>query len=119
MSDAAGPRRRRNSGSIRQVSGSARGQGRRSTTATVVPRTDADNDGIPDTQDACPKEPGKPNSDPKKNGCPTFIKVEGNVVRIMQQVHFATGSAVILPESFPMLQEIADLLRKRTKRSSG
>lgn len=75
------------------------------------PEDDADKDGIPDTQDACPKEPGQPNTDPKKNGCPSFIKVEGNVVRILQQVHFATGSATILPESFPMLQEIANLLK--------
>jgi outer membrane protein OmpA-like peptidoglycan-associated protein len=75
------------------------------------PEDDADSDGIPDAQDACPKEPGQKSNDPKKNGCPTFIKVEGNVVRIMQQVHFATGSAVILPESFPMLQEISNLLK--------
>lgn len=75
------------------------------------PEDDADSDGIPDTQDACPKEPGQKNTDPKKNGCPTFIKVEGNVVRVLQQVHFATGSAVILPESFPMLQEITNLLK--------
>jgi OmpA-OmpF porin, OOP family len=75
------------------------------------PEDDADNDGIPDVQDACPKEPGQRSSDPKKNGCPSFIKVEGNVVRIMQQVHFATGSANILPDSFPMLQEIANLLK--------
>ena len=84
------------------------------------PEDDADQDGIPDTQDACPKEPGQKNNDPKKNGCPSFIKVEGNVVRIMQQVHFATGSAVILPESFPMLQEITNLLKanKGIKRMS-
>jgi outer membrane protein OmpA-like peptidoglycan-associated protein len=75
------------------------------------PEDDADQDGIPDAVDACPKEPGKPNPDPKKNGCPTFYKVEGNVVRILQQVHFAFGSAVILPESFPMLQEITNLLK--------
>jgi outer membrane protein OmpA-like peptidoglycan-associated protein len=84
------------------------------------PEDDADSDGIPDAQDACPKEPGQKNNDPKKNGCPTFIKVEGNVVRIMQQVHFATGSATILPESFPMLQEISNLLKanKGIKRMS-
>lgn len=75
------------------------------------PEDDADNDGIPDAVDACPKEPGQKSSDPKKNGCPTMIKVEGDIVRIMQQVHFATGSAKILPDSFPMLQEIASLLK--------
>lgn len=75
------------------------------------PEDDADTDGIPDAVDACPKEPGQKSSDPKKNGCPSFIKVEGNVVRILQQVHFATASTTILPESFPMLQEITNLLK--------
>jgi OOP family OmpA-OmpF porin len=75
------------------------------------PEDDADHDGIPDTTDACPKEPGQPNADPKKNGCPTFIKMEGTVVHVLQQVHFAYNSATILPDSFPMLQEIANLLK--------
>ena len=75
------------------------------------PEDDADNDGIPDTKDACPKEPGQPDPDPKKNGCPKFIKLEGSTVRVLQQVHFATGSATILPDSFPMLGEIAALLK--------
>lgn len=75
------------------------------------PEDDADNDGIADAQDACPKEPGKPSTDPKKNGCPTFIAMEGNIIRILQQVHFQTGSANILAESFPMLQEIANVLK--------
>ncbi len=84
------------------------------------PEDDADQDGIADAQDACPKEPGPRNENPKRNGCPSFIKVEGNIVRVMQQVHFGTGSAVILPQSFPMLQEIANLLKsnKGIKRMS-
>ncbi len=75
------------------------------------PEDDADTDGIADAQDACPKVPGKPSSDPKKNGCPTFISVGGEVVRVLQQVHFAFGTAQILPESFPVLQEVADYLK--------
>ncbi len=75
------------------------------------PEDDADQDGVPDATDACPKEPGSPSPDPKKNGCPQFIHLEGSVVRVLQQVHFATASATILPDSFPMLQEIANLLR--------
>lgn len=75
------------------------------------PEDDADKDGIADAQDKCPTEPGKPSADPTKNGCPTFISYEGNVVRILQQVHFQTGSANILPDSFPMLQEIVNLLK--------
>ncbi len=75
------------------------------------PEDDFDQDTIPDVTDACPKEPGKPSDDPKKNGCPQFISREGGKIRIFQQVHFATGSSKILPDSFPMLQEIADVLR--------
>ncbi len=78
------------------------------------PEVDADNDGIPDTQDACPKQPGQRSADPKKNGCPQFISMEGGVIKITQQVHFATGSSKILPDSFPMLQEIANVLKVNT-----
>jgi outer membrane protein OmpA-like peptidoglycan-associated protein len=79
--------------------------------ADGCPEDDADNDGIPDAKDACPKEPGQPDPDPKKNGCPKFIRLEGSSVRVLQQVHFATGSATILPDSFPMLNEIVKLLQ--------
>jgi OOP family OmpA-OmpF porin len=75
------------------------------------PEDDADNDGIPDAKDACPLEPGQPDPDPKKNGCPKFIHLEGSTVRVLQQVHFQTASATILPDSFPMLGEIAQLLK--------
>jgi OmpA-OmpF porin, OOP family len=75
------------------------------------PEDDADNDGVPDAVDACPKMPGKPNKDPKKNGCPMLIEGDGTVVRVLQQVHFAFGTAQILPESFPVLQEVADYLK--------
>ncbi len=81
------------------------------------PEDDADNDGIPDAKDACPKEPGQPDPDPKKNGCPKFIHLEGSSVRVLQQVHFATGSATILPDSFPMLNEIVQLLQGHARAS--
>ena len=84
------------------------------------PEDDADNDGVPDAVDHCPKMPGKPNKDPNKNGCPSFIEGDGTVVRVLQQVHFAFGTAQILPESFPVLQEVADYLKsnKAIKRMS-
>lgn len=77
------------------------------------PNRDRDNDGIPDAEDACPKEPGKANKDPKKHGCPSLIKVDEDtgVITIFQQVNFAFGSATILPESFPMLDEIANVMK--------
>jgi OmpA-OmpF porin, OOP family len=61
--------------------------------------------------DACPREPGKPSPDPKRNGCPTFIQRKGTDVNVLQQVHFSPSSATILPDSFAMLQEIVDLLK--------
>jgi outer membrane protein OmpA-like peptidoglycan-associated protein len=79
--------------------------------ADGCPEDDADKDGIPDATDACPKVPGQPDPDPTKNGCPKFIHLEGSQVRVLQQVHFETGSATILADSFPMLGEIAALLK--------
>ena len=38
--------------------------------APAVPDSDTDHDGIVDSFDACPEEPGIPTSDPKTNGCP-------------------------------------------------
>ncbi|HVH47368.1 MAG TPA: OmpA family protein [Labilithrix sp.] len=75
------------------------------------PEDDADNDGVADAVDHCPKAPGKPSPDPNKNGCPRFFQEEGSVIRVLQQVHFAFGTAQILPESFPVLQEVADYLK--------
>jgi outer membrane protein OmpA-like peptidoglycan-associated protein len=75
------------------------------------PQPDTDKDGIPDAKDACPKEPGEPDPDPTKNGCPKHIRLEGSNVRILQQVHFQTASATILPDSFPMLTEMVKLLK--------
>lgn len=76
------------------------------------PEDDVDNDGVPDATDACPRVPGKPNKDPKKNGCPTTIEVDAEGgIRVLQQVHFETGTAKLLPDSFSVLQEVADYLK--------
>ena len=37
--------------------------------APAAPR-DRDKDGIPDAQDACPNQPGRPSANPEENGCP-------------------------------------------------
>lgn len=71
---------------------------------------DGDGDGILDPLDACPEQAGNPNADPTKNGCP-LARVEKGQVRITEQVQFKTGSATILPESDPLLQAVAQILR--------
>ncbi len=75
------------------------------------PEDDVDNDGIADAEDACPREPGKKSPDPAKNGCPEFITREGDQLRIFQQIHFANNSAVILADSFPILEELGAVLK--------
>lgn len=74
-----------------------------------APIGDKDNDGIKDDKDACPTEPGIADPNPKKNGCPQVVLVGGEI-KILQQVQFASGSAKILPDSFPLLRAVANVL---------
>ncbi len=74
---------------------------------------DADSDGIPDTQDACPHEPGPKNDDPAKNGCPEFISrlKDSNEITVLKKVPFAFDHSDLLPEAFPILNEVVRLLK--------
>jgi len=75
------------------------------------PDTDRDGDGVVDRLDKCPDQPG-----PKENdGCPVqkFIVVTKEKIELKQKVHFATDKSTIYPDSFPMLTEIADVLKSR------
>ncbi len=77
-----------------------------------VPQTDTDNDGIADAQDRCPSEPGTPNADPSKTGCPRALVVLTEAsIRILQYVHFDKDKSVIKRESFPILDQVVDVLR--------
>ena len=62
-----------------------------STSAPIVPGP-ADNDG-------CPK--------------PKFIVVTKEKIELKQKVHFATNKSTIYPDSFPMLTEVAEVLKSR------
>jgi len=70
------------------------------------PDTDIDEDGVADRLDRCPETPTGARG---REGCP-LARVEGNKIVILDQVHFATDQDVILPESFPILEEVADQL---------
>jgi outer membrane protein OmpA-like peptidoglycan-associated protein len=72
---------------------------------------DTDGDGIRDDKDACPQEKGKEDPDPKKNGCPVGVRVTDTEIVILQQVQFDTGRATIRPVSFPLLDEVAGVLK--------
>ncbi|WP_437680419.1 OmpA family protein [Sorangium sp. So ce131] len=78
------------------------------------PEEDADQDGIPDAVDKCPKEPGQVVvDDPEKNGCPYYIRrITGSAeIEIMKQVEFEFDSSRILPQSYPILDEVVRLLK--------
>lgn len=78
------------------------------------PNPDRDGDGIPNDADACPDEPGKADPDPKKNGCPMAF-VEGNTIKILEQVKFKTASAEIVAgkDSEDILNAVASVLKAR------
>ncbi|MFE8602991.1 OmpA family protein [Archangium violaceum] len=73
------------------------------------PDPDQDHDGVADRLDRCPTYPQGPKG---RDGCP-LTRIDGNKIVILDQVHFATDQDVILPESFPILEEVADQLLKR------
>src|SRR5262249_31225811 len=74
---------------------------------------DRDGDGIPDSDDACPSEPGAPSPEAGKNGCPQQVRVmlsERNI-QILQHVQFAADSDKILPAAMPILDAVVEVLK--------
>jgi OOP family OmpA-OmpF porin len=74
------------------------------------PLPDRDKDSVPDLYDACPDKAGAPSTEPKKSGCPGLVAVEGNTIKILKPVYFATDKDLILKRSFPVLKAVAGAL---------
>jgi outer membrane protein OmpA-like peptidoglycan-associated protein len=75
--------------------------------------TDADGDGVPDDKDLCPFTPAGARVD--KDGCPielsereTELLDKGRITE--REIHFETAKWDILPESFPILDAIGNIL---------
>ncbi len=70
---------------------------------------DSDGDGVPDYLDKCPDLPG-----PMRNaGCPELKKEEKDILEnAMRAVQFNLGSANLKPESFPILDQVAGIMKK-------
>src|SRR5690606_25944583 len=49
-------------------------------------------------------------------GCPVtepkLAEIEGDQIRLNQKVHFATAKSDILPQSYPLLNEVAKVLQQ-------
>ncbi|HEY0096440.1 MAG TPA: OmpA family protein, partial [Archangium sp.] len=79
------------------------------------PDPDNDQDGIADAADKCPLEPEVINGVKDEDGCPdkgkVKVLVEGDKIVILDKVYFATSKDIILPRSFPLLKQVAAVLR--------
>jgi outer membrane protein OmpA-like peptidoglycan-associated protein len=76
------------------------------------PDPDNDKDTVPDVKDKCPNDPGPPEND----GCPVKYKlvvVTDQKIELKQMVYFATAKTRILPKSFPLLDEVAQVLKDK------
>ncbi|MCZ2100431.1 MAG: OmpA family protein [Chitinophagales bacterium] len=70
---------------------------------------DTDGDGIPDHKDKCPTIPGTVAND----GCPEITKEDKKTLEIaMQAVQFQLGSAILKPESYKVLTQIAEIMSR-------
>lgn len=73
------------------------------------PEQDTDGDGIPDAIDKCPDSKGVDGS----NGCPKLKRSHKKVLdNALENVQFGYGTATLLPESYPALNAIVNLMKK-------
>jgi outer membrane protein OmpA-like peptidoglycan-associated protein len=70
------------------------------------PDKDKDGDGLVDREDECPDIDGGKHG---KQGCPRAY-IEGDKIVIVDKVHFATDSDIILDESKPILEAVGQVL---------
>jgi outer membrane protein OmpA-like peptidoglycan-associated protein len=81
--------------------------------ADGCPDPDNDKDTVLDVDDQCPNEPGPPDGD--RPGCPrkpALVVVTDKEIKITQQIHFEFDKDIIRPESFPILDAVAEVLQK-------
>ncbi len=79
------------------------------------PDPDNDQDGIADVQDKCPNEPEDFDGDADEDGCPDLyqnIIVRDDQIVLKKKVYFEFNKAIILPPSYDMLNEVADVISK-------
>lgn len=84
------------------------------TTTTLVapasaPSADMDADGVPDTEDACPNQPGRVDA----RGCPTVVLGGiGHSQCQKERVYFERGASTLMPESLPLIAELSQAIKK-------
>ncbi len=81
------------------------------------PDNDNDGDNIADALDQCPLEPETYNGNKDEDGCPdkaSLAKIEGDQIKLNEKVFFKTAKADILAQSFPLLDDVVEILREHT-----
>ncbi len=77
------------------------------------PDTDADSDGIVDRLDKCPSEPETLNNYQDSDGCPDELPEKlAKFVGKIEGIRFAPNRAVLLPQSFPVLDKAVEALQE-------
>lgn len=82
------------------------------------PDADNDNDQIVDILDQCPDKAEDYDGDKDADGCPEdrkLVRFEGGQIKLNQKVFFKTGKSKILPVSFPLLNEVVQVLKENPK----
>ena len=74
------------------------------------PDPDNDMDGIVDAKDQCPNEPETFNNYKDEDGCPDKKPQKIKKKMVFHGIHFELGSAKIKPESYPILDQLAEQL---------
>ena len=81
------------------------------------PDPDNDQDRIPDVTDKCPMGPETYNDFEDEDGCPdtkttkpVLVKVTKKKIEILEKVFFKTNKAVIKPESYDVLNQVAEVM---------
>jgi outer membrane protein OmpA-like peptidoglycan-associated protein len=77
------------------------------------PDADRDGDGVPDRLDKCPDVSGvAPDGCPKKY---TLVEVKKDRIVIKQQVHFVSAKYTVMADSFPLLNQVVQVLLDQPK----
>ena len=72
---------------------------------------------IVDKDDKCINEPETYNGVDDTDGCPDYklITIVDDKIVLSQKIFFAKGKTVVLPKSFPLLNEVAQALKDKNK----
>ncbi len=71
------------------------------------PEFDGDADGVPFEKDECPRDPIRPEQDPRfSDGCPKVAEFAGDRIVITEAIFFAEGRAELMPSAIPVLEAV-------------